>query len=300
MTGAFRCSVASQALEEDVVGSASTVGALVLVETPGPWGVDAVRDSRLPDVVKQRLTSLALEYRIRPLLIRGHGGRRSGGTRVFAASLRGPAPLLEGTVLDDPRELLDVDLTGLASGRSAGLPSYDDLVFAVCTHGRHDACCAERGRPLCRALHEVEPEASWEVSHIGGDRFAPNLLMLPWGLYYGRVEPEEAAGFARTHRAGELSLPHLRGRCALGFAVQAAEVALRRETGERGLPPLRLLGRRREGETTRVTFAVRGQRWRVEVVTTLGCAKQLTCRSSGAPSAPLSHRVTSLTRLPRR
>ena len=43
-------------------------------------------------------------------------------------------------------------LAALGAGRSVGLTPEADPVLAVCTHGRHDACCAERGRPLARAL----------------------------------------------------------------------------------------------------------------------------------------------------
>ena len=44
----------------------------------------------------------------------------------------------------------------------------------------------------------------WQSSHIGGDRFAGNVVFLPEGLYYGRVEPAEAdlPGEPGTQAAG--------------------------------------------------------------------------------------------------
>src|ERR687890_196141 len=51
----FRCAAASLARDEPLVGTASTVRAFLLVENAGPWGVDAMRDVRLPEDVKRPL-----------------------------------------------------------------------------------------------------------------------------------------------------------------------------------------------------------------------------------------------------
>ena len=276
---AFRCSVASAELAEPLAGTASTVRAFLLVECPGPWGVDAVRDSRLPAEVKALLTDLEKHHRVRPLLVRHHGGGPVGSARVFAAYVHTPHPWVETAELDDVRDLLGLDLTGLGSGGSPGLTPYGEPLFLVCTHGKHDACCAERGRPVCAAMHAVSPTHTWEVSHIGGDRFAGNVLVLPQGLYYGRLGPEDAAGLATRHLAGELDLEHLRGRSSYPFSVQAAEVFLRRHTGEHGLNTLELVDHTRQGAETSAVFAVGRQRWSVRVHTELQARRQLTCRA---------------------
>lgn len=275
----FRCSTASRDLAEPLAGTASTVRAFVIVECPGPWGVDAVRDSRLPPGVKDHLTDLERRHRVRPLLVRGHRRSSRQSTRVFVAYVHTEEPWVEAVDLDDVGDLLDLDLTGLADGRSPGLPRHADPLFLVCTHGKHDACCAERGRPVCAAMHAVAPEHTWEVSHIGGDRFAGNVLVLPQGLYYGHLEPADAATLAGRHLAGELDLEHLRGRSAYPFSVQAAEVFVRRHTGERALDPLPLLQHTRHGAETSVVFAVGDKQWRVRVHTELQPRRQLTCRA---------------------
>lgn len=280
MTADFRCSVASEDLAEPVAGTASTVRAFLLVEAPGPWGVDAVSGSRLPEEVKAHLRTLARSHRVRPLMIRGHGRHRSGRARVFAASVGGPHPRTETALLSDVRELLDLPLTGLADGVSPGLAPYDEPLLCVCTHGRHDACCAERGRPLCKALHAVAPEHTWEVSHIGGDRFAPNVLVLPDGLYYGRLSPSSAADLVETVRSGRLDLEHLRGRCAFPFAVQAAEVFLRRELGLFDAAPPMLHGHSRDGSLVQVRFGLGDSDWEVSLRSEPAEPRQLTCRAA--------------------
>lgn len=294
MTAAFRCSADSAGLGEPLAGTASTVRALLVIEAPGPWGVDAARDSRLPTEVRDRLASLESGHRVRPLLVRRHGRTEAGGpARVFAAWVRDDHPWVETALVDDVREVLDLDLEALAGGRRPGLEPHAEPVFLVCTHGRHDACCAERGRPLCAALSKEAPEQTWEVSHIGGDRFAANLMVLPHGLYYGRLEPGDAAAFARAHRDGRLDLAHLRGRCAYPFSVQAAEIYLRRHTGVDGIDALALVRHSRHGAETHAVFELAGRTWEVRVHTELTARRQLTCRARRESEA-LSHSLVDI------
>jgi hypothetical protein len=120
----------------------------------------------------------------------------------------------------DPAELLDVDL---ASDLADPLGIDDvDPIYLVCTHSKHDTCCALRGRPVAAALHEVRPGRVFECSHLGGDRFAANVLVLPAGLLYGRVLPFAAQEFVAAAEAGEVVGALLRGRIGLPSLAQAA------------------------------------------------------------------------------
>lgn len=290
---ALRCSARARELQEPLEGTASTVHSFLLVETSGPWGVDATLDSRLPDPVKNLLAGLEGHNRVRPLLIRRPGRSVAGAVRVFAAYVHATQPWLETAVLDDVHDLLELDLSRLGDGRSPGLAPHPDPLFLVCTHGKHDACCAERGRPLCAAMAATAPDETWEVSHIGGDRFAANVLVLPHGLYYGRLEPVDAAGFAAAHLGGRLDVAHLRGRSSHPFSVQAAEVYLRRHLGEDRIDPLPLVVHDRTGTETTAVFEVGAGRWKVRVHTEPGQPRALTCRSA-SDSTGLSHRQVSV------
>lgn len=294
---AYRCSRASESLEEPIAGTASTVRGLLLVECSGGWGTDALVGSRLPDEVKRWLRDVQRLHKVRPLLIRGHGRQRTAdGVRVFAGNVGRSGPFLETTVLGDVREVVDLPVSGLASGERPGLTPYSEPLFLVCTHGKHDACCAERGRPLCKALHDVAPDHTWEVSHIGGDRFAPNVLVLPEGLYYGRLTPEEAPAFVETVRAGRLDLEHLRGRCAFPFALQAAEVFLRRETGRTAGGRPRVVEQVHDDRGMRIRFALGDEQWDVRLVSEPAEARQLTCRATALGTA-LRHALVDVTRV---
>jgi hypothetical protein len=71
----------------------------------------------------------------------------------------------------------------------------------------------------------------WECSHIGGDRFAANLVVLPDSLYFGRVDPESAAGVLGALDEGRIDLSLFRGRTSFSLAEQAVEHFVRRELG---------------------------------------------------------------------
>lgn len=71
----------------------------------------------------------------------------------------------------------------------------------------------------------------WETSHLGGDRFAGNLVSLPDGCYFGRVAPADAVELVADLRAGRLRLDGYRGRSCYAPAVQVAERFAREATG---------------------------------------------------------------------
>ena len=300
MSGGFRCAGASLLRDEPLAGTASTVRAFLLLENPGPWGESALRDARLPDGLGEELSARAAAARVRVLLIRrpaprrGRRAARSEGLRVFAAYAHHAEPWLETTVLEDVHQVHDLDVESLGAGRRPGLTPHPGPVFAVCTHGRHDTCCAERGRPVAAALAEAHPEQTWEVSHIGGDRFAANALVLPHGLYYGRLTAETAADVAAAHLAGRVSLDHLRGRSGMAMTLQYAELALRRELGETTLDGVRFVSRAARGDTVTAVFEARGAPYEVTVRSTTSAERrQLTC-SATRDNAVVQHELVGI------
>jgi hypothetical protein len=307
-----RCAAASLLRDEPVTGTASTVRAFLLLEHPGPWGIDALRDARLPEGLGARLRARAAESGVRVLLVRRPGARAGGDgpARVFAAYAHPDRPRLEAGRVGDLADVLDLDLEGLRAGSGSGLAaptdpagpdgfgSPDGPLFCVCTHGRHDACCAERGRPVAAALAQAHPDETWEVSHIGGDRFAANLLVLPSGLYYGRLDAVSALSVAGSHLAGQLDLDHLRGRSGWAMPVQAAEISLRRDLGETRGDAVRLVRRSVAGGVTEAVFDVAGARYAVRVRSAPGAQQhRLTCRASRTNPA-LEHTLLDVTRVP--
>ena len=200
-----------------MLGTAFPAARLLLVEQPGPWGRRALVDSRF-----DRATALALQERANAAGVRIQAIRRPGrdtGTHLrqwaLADTRSGIETVRWGTFRDDA-ELLELSLDGDAG-------TVDDrLVYLVCTHGKHDVCCALRGRPVAAALADVAPGRVWETSHLGGDRFGANVMVLPTGLLYGRVLPFAATEFVAAAEADEVVGALLRGRIGTPPAGQAA------------------------------------------------------------------------------
>jgi hypothetical protein len=81
----------------------------------------------------------------------------------------------------------------------------------------------------------------WQCSHLGGHRFAPNVLVLPSGIQLGRIPVDRAADVAELLAAGLIPLDLYRGRTIYPRPVQAAEIAIRIATGYDGVADLRLV-----------------------------------------------------------
>jgi (2Fe-2S) ferredoxin len=215
---------------------------------------------------------LATHKNIKVLLARRHHRAHRG--EYFNAFLAFPARrVLLTTTFDDPEELTRLDLDGVSRGEAPDWTPVAGPLFGVCTHGRHDACCAERGRPVAAALSGSHPGQTWEISHMGGDRFAANMVVLPEGLYYGRMEPGTASQVASLHEEGRVDIERLRGRASQPMPVQYAEIALRRHLEEDRLDAIRLV--RRHGPTS--VFAREGLEWAVTVRKTTRGEAQMTC-----------------------
>ena len=193
---------------------------------------------------------------------------------------------------------------GLTVGRGRSTPEqrshwHEDPgpYVLVCTNGRHDACCATFGRPLARALRESRwGEHTWECSHVGGDRFAANLVVLPDGLYFGRCDVGDAERVLNAYERGRLDLPNFRGRCTLSVSEQAAEHFVRRERGLDRLDAIAAITRV-DNRTIRVT-ARDGERAIVVDVTlertNVPSPTPLTCKGADGQQYP-SFRLVQMT-----
>lgn len=230
------CSDQSLARDDPMYGTASAGATWLMLELCGPWGRLAFLDS--PSTIAPGL-GLAVVRRaeaagLRIAAIRRHG-RREGTPRWrwFVAHARPGEEALHRGEVSDPREYLDIALDG-----SDGEVTSEPLV-AVCAHGKHDQCCAVRGRGAVAALAAEYPELTWECSHLGGDRFAATMLVLPKGLCYGRVDATDTPNLVRLYLDGRLDDAFLRGRTSLPHVVQAAQHFARQRSGDDRIDALR-------------------------------------------------------------
>ncbi|HVN11327.1 MAG TPA: sucrase ferredoxin, partial [Kineosporiaceae bacterium] len=254
----------------------------LLVEVPGPWGRVGPTDSRLDRYASGRLADVAERAGVRVLLVR-RPGRHSqppeDSPRAWA--LVDTRPGREATRWGRWRhehELLEVDLAPSGARDAAPDAPGPSRLALVCTQGRHDLCCAVRGRPVALA---VAARATgwdvWECSHVGGDRFAANLLVLPRGEMFGGLDPDTAVATLRRYDAGRLDLEHSRGRAGRPLVEQAALHHVAVATGEDGLGALHVVRARGEDPRWTVDVAVAGRRYRVRLEARWSEPAWLTC-----------------------
>ncbi|HEX9922388.1 MAG TPA: sucrase/ferredoxin-like family protein [Anaerolineae bacterium] len=79
----------------------------------------------------------------------------------------------------------------------------------ICIHGRRDQRCGDCGPPLIerfKALladhHLADQVAVYGTSHVGGHRFAGNVVIYPDGCWYGRVTLDDVPRIIEQHLAG--------------------------------------------------------------------------------------------------
>lgn len=207
-----------------LAGTALPTRRFLLIEDPGPWGPQAHPTGTLPADVVSVVHAVAHELSARLLLIRRPGRQAISPRRSWAVADIDVGEIRWGTAAD-ASALEHVDYF------SGGTTTADDA-YLVCAQGRHDVCCAAEGRPVAAALATRHPAATWECSHVGGDRFAANVLVLPTGLVYGRVTPDDVDRLTSAQSAGLLVPDLLRGRCGVAPVAQVAEVHVREAWGD--------------------------------------------------------------------
>ena len=269
------CAETSRAHAEPLHATASRVDTWILIEYRGLWAHDAVDGSTLSGALKAHLVAERVRLPHARILFVRRSERRSGdGILVFFARSTPTSRELRCVELERHDDLIGLDLA--TAGRSVDHP-----LFLVCTHGKHDRCCAKFGRPLYDAVREqVEDGWVWQSSHVGGDRFAGNVVVLVDGVYYGRVEPSDAWPVVEAALERRVHLPLYRGRSSYGFAAQAAEIAVRETTSLLGLDDVHVRSIAGDGEGWRADVDAAGTPYDVDVHVEEGAPTHLTCSTT--------------------
>ncbi|WP_453985010.1 sucrase ferredoxin [Brevibacterium casei] len=303
----FRCSTAARERGDGIVGTAPMGTYWVLIEHRGGWPLNGFEGLDIDWRVRSEVFYAAQALRARILLIRRPGKRTRSGPGVWGVMhLESPGRLRQmwGSWNEDA-DLLDIcNALEVCRQRSAesslaeavDLPDVDlpgvDLdetydagllppVILVCAHGQHDVCCAVRGRPVAAVLAEQWPDLVWECTHVGGDRFAANILVVPDGVYYGNLDEDTAVEVITGHLADEIDGFHLRGYTDLNSLEQVAVAAVLTARGPAGRFDYAIGGV--TSDAGRWTVRVVGLRadlgsFDVEIGVSRGAPNFLTCR----------------------
>ncbi len=252
-------------------GTATTGTTWLLLEQSGPWGAKALTQSHLDPELGRALDARSQGTGVRVALIRRPGRHAdcppTPSRQVYLGHTRPGNSWLREVTVADPADLLDLDFAALGAGDHGrtGAAYQGDPLALVCTNGRRDRCCALLGRPLAAELAAMGHATVWETTHLGGHRFSPTMLVLPYGYAYGRLSPHTAKEVLTAAHEGRMVGEWCRGRSAWQPAGQAAELAVRRETGEDRAEAL-TVHQRPSGDGWSVTVTHQdGRSWLAEV-----------------------------------
>ena len=194
LSAPMRCSALAEELGEPMAGTVDQRRRWLLLEDRSAWGDRCRRGALRRRCGRDREAPAAC------------GCYSSGAARVIrpttrcaARSSSTPRPRrwpCGPSAARRPR----VEAAGRRCRSMSSAPHLTDPILLVCTNGRRDACCALRGRALTLALADEHAERTWECTHLGGHRFAANLVCLPHGIVYGRVPPDDGRRLAGLPR----------------------------------------------------------------------------------------------------
>ncbi|MGD9483957.1 sucrase ferredoxin [Streptomyces sp. TRM70308] len=289
------CAIASLERAEPLAATAATARTWLLLEQPGPWGAQALHESHLDAGTGRALAAAAEGTGVRVALIRRPGPHADRGgaarRRVYLAHTLPGRSWVRTWRTDDPAALTALDFAALGAGDHTGLgePYRGDPLTLVCTNGRRDRCCALLGRPLAAELAASGGANAWEITHIGGHRFSPTLLVLPYGYAYGRADAPTVKGVLAAVRRGRVVVEHCRGRSAWDRPGQAAELAVREVTGEVDADALTVAHIANAGDAGGPDNANDANgAWTVTVTHRDARAWHVTVRSAPGPATPAS------------
>ncbi|KAM6497662.1 Sucraseferredoxin-like protein [Amanita muscaria] len=133
---------------------------------------------------------------------------------VFSKNGRLEIPQVTGTlsnveqVEETIRQFAIEDSSSSESVADSGIGNGPDEVhMLICTHMARDCRCGVRGGAFARTVHEQIVQRGLflgdgekkvrlrlgEVGHVGGHQYAPNVLIYPFGDWYGVLAPKQVS-----------------------------------------------------------------------------------------------------------
>jgi len=191
----------------------------IMLEYRRAWSAKALADNQLQATTKAWLEKTVSDFAAIGLVARPQFIRRPERTDTIALFVANQGRL-GGVAVTAESDLQQLDLV------STLLPEVKDSQYFVCVNAKRDICCAKFGRPTYAALHETLGDRAWQTTHVGGHRYAPNILVLPQSALYGRVMPSDVPEFLTATEKHQLARPFLRGQTRYSAIAQVAEHAI--------------------------------------------------------------------------
>ena len=227
------CAECSRLVGEQVFGTAPRVDVWIMLEYTGPWNAKALPQSDLPAEIKAHIdgwTSRMPNNKFQ--FVKQQDSKATPDCTLFVALTREQDPRLFEFRLERYADLLALDVPRVAAEPDAyEAHRRKTPLFTVCTNGRRDVSCSKYGIPVYAEAQRVAGEMVWQSTHLGGHRFAANLVCFPYGVVYGHVDADDVEEIVAESVAGRVVTGRLRGRSCYDAPVQAADYYLRGVAG---------------------------------------------------------------------
>ena len=232
------CSENSIQASEKIFSTAPHVNFWLLIEYNGKWEEKAFNNCDIDIKVKHVIRKLAKEHLNSRIQLIRNEYQSNNHIKFYIAITKEAEKKVYEFKIKSYHDILNINFDSELSDKN--LKSIPILL--VCTHGSYDNCCGEKGLELFYHLSKNEKDFEvWQTTHLGGHRFAANILILPGGIYYGRINNNNYKKIKNSYLNNKLEVDFLRGRCFYHPDVQAAEYYLRSELNYSFLNNLNLI-----------------------------------------------------------
>ncbi len=215
------CSLVSQANGEDPIGTAGTCDHWLIIEISQPWPQEIFEKNPTTRALIGLFQELVFNHgiKLKPILIApDREYSHPEFTRVFyyyrPAKLFSQFEKQEFIVPETKATALvefivpETKATALVTAIFQQLmqqpndlsefqqyqqQTSDIRELMVCTHAQVDLACGRFGTPIYRQLRKKyanEKLRVWQTTHFGGHQFAPTLIDLPQGCFWGHLKPD--------------------------------------------------------------------------------------------------------------
>jgi hypothetical protein len=199
-------------------------------------------------------------------------------------------PWLAALPFADLTSVLELDFSALALGRCpADAALLSEPLYIVCANDKSDPCCGRTGPVVHAAVAKTTGNRCRRTAHVGGHKYASNMVVFPYALFYGRLDSHSAIDVVRANENGLIYLDRFRGRSRYRLSEQAAEHFLRAEKTANGLDAVIMLRPARDlGDSSyATTFALGDQIYETVVTARRNDPPRLQSCTDIGPTVPI-------------
>lgn len=215
----MECSTNSRLNQEPWLGSASPAQVWIALSHPKPWGANALSSIDIGDQNRKHLTSIFSLY-------------PDSRIQIITQNNSSEIVLFFAVAFEHDQRLYRIPLSNYDSIRDLqwqdiidNKPAYQKYsshtpVYLICTNDQHDPCCGKWGQQLFD--QNSNTKNLWQCSHLGGDRFAANVVSLPTGSYYRQIDEQALKAIIEAEKQNTIYIDRFAGRSCYDRITQVA------------------------------------------------------------------------------